>query len=1370
MKSLRKFVLFFCLLIFIVSELNAQIPIIEHKHDRSSGPLDFIENKNQWHKDVLFRTNFEGSNTLFIEKNGYTVLMTNPEDLDALHAFHGKSANRGNSINIRKHAYKVRYLNGQSAPGKGIARRTIYHNYIKGDNPEKWAGHVGLYGKVVQEDIYPGINVETYSQGGHLKYDFIVAPNANPKDIRISYSGVDKMELVEGNLMIQTSIGQITELAPVAWQVINDQKTIVPCYFSLSENVVSYSFPNNYDREHELIIDPTIIASTLTGTPGNGYDLGNFGHSATFDNAGNIYAAGISFVTSFPTTTGAFQQTYGGGEQDIAVAKFNPDGSNMVYATYIGGFGDEWPHSIITDFNQQLYIYGSTESSDYPVTINGFQQNFGGNKDIVVSILSQDGSALVGSSFFGGSAADGFNQNFDFPTWSYGDEYRGEIVIDGQNNVYVIGSTQSADFPITANAYDNTFNPNGFLSQDVVVLKANSDLSFLYWATYLGGDDLDSGNGIRVDEDLNVYVTGTAGAANFPTTPGTVQPNWPGGQESGFVAKLSANGSELLASTFFGSSGDDNSYFVDIDEEDQIHIYGKTKGIIPVTPPGTYSGVPGSNQFLAAFSNDMSSTVYSTVVGTGGSFLDYDFVPVAFMVDKCNGIYFSGYYAVTGLPVTADAFPGQQTTQDAFYLGVLTPNAEDLEFATYYGRSDHVDGGTSRFDKSGIIYQGVCSCTWPNNFTPLNTLPNAWATNQSNRCDIGVFKIDLEIESINANAIALPSTSGCAPFEVDFIFTGTNATDFEWSVDTGIISNLPDHNYTFNEPGTYEVQLAVSNPSACNPRDTITLEIIVLDGNTTSTFSTVCENGNVFLDAGTPGASYTWQDGSTAAGFVAPLPGIYWVDIDLGACERRDSFLVLPSTEVEIDLGTDTTLCDFSGIYPLDATTNGIVSYEWQDGSTDPIFEAISSGSYSLNAIDTNGCSIEDEILVLFVTTPIPDLGSIDTLCVGETVLLTPDIQNGQPLWQDGSNDPTFEINSPGEYWLELNDSGCKDSDTITVFYYETIFPNASASSIICASDCNGTAETVPSGGSGIGFTVAWSNGENTENLTELCPGPYTVTVTDSRGCTSEQTVEVTSPPPLDFVINIDNVVCFGDENGAVEVLNVSGGQAPYSYSFNGSDFSTVSSLNQLSGGIFEVVVIDDLGCTIAETVEVYEPEDFDINAGPDQEIELGETTEIEAIINPLTNQLYAWSPPDFLECTECLTSPLCPTETILYLLTVADPISGCTLQDSILITVNKTRRIYIPNAFSPNGDGVNDFFMVFSGIGVEQVQEFKVFDRWGELVFENFNFSPNDFKEGWDGSFKGDRMDPAVFAYYAKVLFKDGVSLLYEGDIHLIR
>ena len=1352
-------------LVLCVDRASAQFANVSIQHQHTGGPLHFIENKKQWPDEVLFKTNFEGTNTLFIERQGFTYLLTSPEDLNNLFKNHVATDLTSKKAIIRQHAFKVKFLDSWPAEAKGIAKRSVYHNYFLGNNPDNWAGQVGLFGKVQQRNVYPGIHLETYSQNGHLKYDFLIEPLADPSQIKMEYTGVDRLALVEGNLQIQTSVGVLNELSPVAWQEMGNSRVHVPCYFRLENNIVSYSFPDGYDISRELVIDPVVITATMTGTPGISSSLGNWGHSATYDNGGNIYAAGRSFVTTFPTSTGAFQTDFSGGDVDMAIIKYNPDGSNMIYATYIGGDGDDLPHSIVADFNQQLYIYGSTSSSDYPVTANAFQSNPGGSIDIFVTVLNQAGTALVGSSYFGGYSDDGYNENFASMTHSYGDEYRGEIVIDGQNNIYVVSNSQSINFPTTTGAYDNTITNTGY-TQDAVVFKANSDLSILFWSTYLGGTGLDSGNGIRIDDEKNVYVTGTAGGSNFPTTPGTYQTTWPGGNESGYLVKLSSNGSTLLASTFFGTSGNDNSYFVDIDEDKQVHIFGKTTGNVPISPQGVYSGIPGSHQFLAAFSNDLKESIYTTVIGKGPSTLNYDFIPVAFMVDKCNGIYFSGYEALPGLPVSPGTMPDTDPTSNDIYIGVLTPNATNLNYATYYREADHVDGGTSRFDKGGIVYQAVCSCDWSGN---LITTPNAWATAQQTGCDIGVFKIDLEIEAINASGIAYPSNAGCAPFDVDFEFTGSNAETFEWSIENVVVSNAPNHSYTFENAGTYQVQLVISNPSACNPTDTFLLEIDVLDGQSTSTDTTYCMGNELYLDATTPNGTYSWQDGSTVSTYTVQEPGVYWVDISIVGCERRDSFIVNAYSEVTIDLGPDTSFCDVQS-YLFSAYDPGILSYQWHDGSTEHFFSATEDGSISVTGLDTNGCFIVDEIALVFGQTPSAELGEDLSLCHQETWLLSPDLQNSQPLWQDGSTGSSFLVETPGIYSIQLNNDGCTDTDTITVSYFSPIEPNAAATSIICANECNGTAFSTPIGGAGTGFNFIWSNGDTQSYIENLCPSAYTVTITDQNDCSAIETVEVSAPLPLEIAVTINDVKCAGDMNGSINVSSVSGGVTPYLYSFNNAIFNDIPVIDQLGGGIYEVSVQDANGCTISDTVTIYEPEEFIINAGQAQTIQLGEIGQLRAMILPFTNQEIEWSPADFLDCTDCPNPNLCPTFTTWYTLLVTDPVTGCFMTDSVLVTVNKERKIYIPNAFSPNDDGANDFFTIFAGPGVLKITEMKVFDRWGEMVFENYDFPPNDLSLGWDGTFKNEDLNPGVFSYFAKVMFKDEITILYEGNVHLLK
>ncbi|MEM6772127.1 MAG: PKD domain-containing protein, partial [Bacteroidota bacterium] len=434
-----------------------------------------------------------------------------------------------------------------------------------------------------------------------------------------------------------------------------------------------------------------------------------------------------------------------------------------------------------------------------------------------------------------------------------------------------------------------------------------SDLSTLFWSTYLGGTGLDHCSGLRVDDANNVYVTGYAGSDDFPMVAGGVQENYPGGGESAYLVKLSANGSALLNGTFWGTASEDRSYFVDIDEDDQIHIYGLTKGSLPITPD-TWFAEPGSNQFVAAFSNDLSSTVYSTVVGGPTQVPNgNNFVPVAFMVDKCNGIYLSGFNATDGLPLTTDAV---FTRGNSFYLAVLEPNATDIIFGSYYGDANHVDGGTSRFDKGGVVYQGVCSCQ--NNNRVLNVTSNAWETFQDTECDVGVFKIDFDVDVVTAAGVASPSTSGCLPLTIDFAYTGRDAQTIRWDFGDNSTDAGRNVTHTFTEAGNYTVLQIAESTNACNLSDTFRLQVVVLDGNSTRTELSFCEGEEItFLDASVPGATYEWQDASTAATFQPEENGVYWVDITVDGCTRRDSFLLVPTSGLAVELGApQLTVCD----------------------------------------------------------------------------------------------------------------------------------------------------------------------------------------------------------------------------------------------------------------------------------------------------------------------------------------------------------------------------------------------------------------------------------------------------------------------------
>ena len=298
---------------------------------------------------------------------------------------------------------------------------------------------------------------------------------------------------------------------------------------------------------------------------------------------------------------------------------------------------------------------------------------------------------------------------------------------------------------------------------DALVCKLNPDLSGLLWSSYLGGEAADAAYSLQLDASNTLYVCGGTASSQFPTTTGTLTPTWQGNIDA-FVARIAPDGSRLERATYLGTDSYDQAYFLQLDGADGVYVLGQSLGAYPVTT-GRYSN-PGSHQFIHKFSTDLATTDFSTVFGSGRASLDIS--PTAFLVDQCDRIFVSGYggsrfisgSSTTGLPVTATAV--QRTTDGSdFYLLQLAPGAAKLEYATFfggYGLQEHVDGGTSRFDKRGIVYQAVCGgCGGGSNF-PIPAGANTFsATNNSANCNNAAFKFDFQPTAISAG----PDISVC---------------------------------------------------------------------------------------------------------------------------------------------------------------------------------------------------------------------------------------------------------------------------------------------------------------------------------------------------------------------------------------------------------------------------------------------------------------------------------------------------------------------------------------------------------------------------------------------------------------------------------
>lgn len=728
--------------------------------------ITFIENRGQWKNTVKYRADIPGGH-LYVENGKLHYILADPAPFKEMHDKHFYDKP------VQMHYFRVIFEGSNATPTyKNEQTSPTYYNYYLGNDPSKWATGVAGHHKITMQEIYPGIDLEIYSSRNHsLKYNLIVKPGANPNVIKMRYEGLDDMHLSGGQLHLQTSVGEIYEMAPICYQLNDTAVKFVKTEYSLKDNLLTFDIKEKYNRKKSFVIDPELVFSTYSGALGD-----NWGFTGTWDNNGNAYSGGAAYAYgdpnfggsngSFPVTPGAFQRVFRNGVEgtnedlarDATVYKVSSDGTSLIYATYLGGTHNEEPHSMVVNSRNELVVFGTTFSDDFPVAANAFDNSFNGQADIFVFVLSADGRSMVGSTFIGGSRVDGLNGNANPAgtplAYNYGDQYRGEVIVDKQDNIYVATSTQSnIGFPIQSG-----FQTTLAGQQDGCVFKMNENVTALSWSTYLGSPGFDVCNGIDLDSRGDVYVAGATTSVITSIAAGMGETtNPPGGNGDGFLAKISSDGVQLLNATYVGTNLYDQAYFVKVDKYDNPYVTGQTEGVWPVTQP-IYTHADGG-QFICKYTPDLKTRSRSMVYGHG--FVRPQISPSAFLVDECERIFVSGWGGTVNdapaghggntsqMTITNDAY--QRTTDGSdFYIAVFSQNLDTILYGTFFGgvrfnpaQGEHVDGGTSRFDRKGIIYQSVCAGCGGNSLFP--TTVNAHSrTNNSNNCNNAILKLDFE--------------------------------------------------------------------------------------------------------------------------------------------------------------------------------------------------------------------------------------------------------------------------------------------------------------------------------------------------------------------------------------------------------------------------------------------------------------------------------------------------------------------------------------------------------------------------------------------------------------------------------------------------
>jgi len=739
-----------------------------------------------------------------------------------------------------------------------------YCNFFNGSDSSTWKSSIPMLTGVTAVGVYPYIDAKFYTSKTDFKSDFILHPGSVISDIKLRYKGIQGLEIASnGELIITIGDHEIREHIPLAYQNVGHEKLPVNVrYTMLDEETISFVC-DHYDNSLDLIIDPVLIFSTYLG--GSNAEPWT-GPSVIKDAAGNIYTAGSTASSNFPTTAGTYDISYNGGSYDVYVVKLSPNGANLLFATYIGGSSTDFVSQIALDpATNDIIISGMTGGGGFPTTAGAYQTVYaGGLYDIYCTRFNNAGNNLVFSTLIGGISS----------------EQGTSLSLDAGGNIWITGYSPG-DFPVTAGAYQ-VVAAGGY---DAVVCKLNPSGSSLLYATYVGGSGDDRANGIKADNSGNVYIKGmTTGA--FPVVTGSYDLSFNGGANDLFMSKLNPVTNALIYSTYLGSAGDDwSDQRLTITANNELLVTGRTGSGFPTTTGAydqTFNG--SSDGFVSLLNSAGNALVFSSYLGGSGADQTFD-AQVALNGD----IVVTGYCA-NGIPATTCAYDLSFNggSEDAF-VSIFNSSFSSLKYSTYFGGSGNDRGCSICIDADSLILLGVTSSA---NF-PVTTACYDGSSNGGGDPFILKFYPSNDVMPV-AGFVATDTI--CIGQIASFTNTSTPAyANAVWSFGDQSFSTLSSPTHLYTVPGVYQVSLIAS--TACG-NDTVWKTVVV--GKIPFDIGDV-----VTMDLGSM-ISYYPMDNSVQDFSGHGLHGsVYGPVIDTGACTVLDQgyrftptsqFISLPHT------------------------------------------------------------------------------------------------------------------------------------------------------------------------------------------------------------------------------------------------------------------------------------------------------------------------------------------------------------------------------------------------------------------------------------------------------------------------------------------